>query len=116
GRILVWAATAWRGPCGSCESSVDERRVTVMSIRTVAFACVVLSLVTMSPRPVTAQTRGGVSGTDPMVGPVVTGEPFSAEAVTTVTQTLSDGSRIEQRTSAKFYRDGGGRVRREQSI
>jgi hypothetical protein len=56
------------------------------------------------------------SGTDPMAGPVVTGAPFSAEAITTVTQTLGDGTRIEQRTTAKFYRDGAGRVRREQSI
>jgi hypothetical protein len=99
----------------------------MMFVRTVAFACVVLSLLTMNSRPAAAQTRGGArgtpaggtfepSGTDPMVGPVVTGAPFSAEAITTVTQTLSDGTRIEQRTTAKFYRDGAGRVRREQSI
>ena len=54
--------------------------------------------------------------TDPMAGPVVTGAPFSADAITTVTQTLGDGTRIEQRTTAKFYRDGTGRVRREQTI
>ena len=54
--------------------------------------------------------------TDPLAGPEVTNAPFSADAVTTITQTLGDGTRIEQRTEAKFYRDGAGRVRREQTI
>ena len=53
---------------------------------------------------------------DPFAGPVVTNAPFSAEAVTTVTQVLADGTRIEQKTTAKFYRDSAGRVRREQTI
>src|SRR6185503_2838200 len=53
---------------------------------------------------------------DPLAGPVVSGAPFSADATTTVTQTLSDGTRIEQKSTTKFYRDGTGRVRREQTI
>jgi hypothetical protein len=55
-------------------------------------------------------------GTDPMTGPVVTGSPFSADATTTVVQTLGDGTRLEQRATAKFYRDGTGRVRRELTV
>ena len=55
-------------------------------------------------------------GADPMAGPLVTGAPFSADATTTVTQTLGDGTRIEQRANAKFYRDGAGRVRRDLTI
>jgi hypothetical protein len=51
-----------------------------------------------------------------MTGPLVTGAPFSAESATVVTQTLGDGTRIEQRLTAKFYRDTAGRVRREQTI
>jgi hypothetical protein len=51
-----------------------------------------------------------------MTGPLVTGAPFSADASTLVTQTLGDGTRIEQRVTAKFYRDSAGRVRREQTI
>lgn len=54
--------------------------------------------------------------TDPMAGPVVTGAPFSADAATTVVQTLGDGTRIEQKSIAKYYRDGTGRVRREQTV
>jgi hypothetical protein len=42
--------------------------------------------------------------------------PFSADAVTTVTQTLGDGTKIEQRTTARWYRDSSGRVRREQTV
>jgi hypothetical protein len=53
---------------------------------------------------------------DPFQGPVVTGAPFSADATTTVTQVLSDGTRIEENTTARFYRDGAGRLRREQSV
>jgi len=44
----------------------------------------------------------------------VTGAPYSAEAITEVTQTLADGNRIQRRTTAKVARDGQGRVRREQ--
>ena len=71
------------------------------------------------------QARGGRTGgpaapaglgTDPMTGPIVTGSPFSADATTTVVQTLGDGTRIEQRATAKFYRDGTGRVRREMTV
>src|SRR5688572_17504189 len=53
---------------------------------------------------------------DPLSGPLVTNAPFSADAETTVTQVLSDGTRIEERTTSRFYRDSMGRVRREQSI
>jgi hypothetical protein len=56
------------------------------------------------------------AATDVLTGPVVTDAPFSADATTTVTQTLGDGTRIEQSTTAKFFRDRIGRVRREQAI
>jgi hypothetical protein len=42
--------------------------------------------------------------------------PYSADATTTMTQVLADGTRIEQSTSARFYRDSAGRTRREQTI
>jgi hypothetical protein len=51
-----------------------------------------------------------------MTGPLVTNAPYSADAVTTVTQILGDGTRIEQRVTARFYRDSAGRVRREQTV
>ena len=94
--------------------------------RTAACVCVAASFVTGSP--VSAQRGGLRSGgpppavtfsavtTDPMTGPLVTGAPFSADSSTSVTQTLGDGTRIEQRTTAKFARDTAGRVRREQTI
>ena len=53
---------------------------------------------------------------DPLTGPVVTNAPYAGDSVTTVTQTLGDGTRIEQRTEARFYRDSAGRIRREQTI
>ena len=52
---------------------------------------------------------------DPLsVGGVVEGAPYTAEAVTEVTQSLADGNRIEQRSTAAIARDSQGRTRREQ--
>ena len=61
-------------------------------------------------------TRSPGFTSDVLAGPVVADAPFSADATTTVTQILGDGTRIEQTTNARFYRDRAGRVRREQTI
>ena len=49
-------------------------------------------------------------------GDVVKNSPYSAEAVTTMTQTLADGNRIHRETTAVLYRDSEGRTRREQTL
>lgn len=49
-------------------------------------------------------------------GDVVKNAPYSAEAVTTMTQTLGDGNRIHRETTAVLYRDSEGRTRREQTL
>ena len=49
-------------------------------------------------------------------GKLVKGAPYSGQAVTESIQTLSDGNRIINRTTAAVYRDGEGRTRREQSL
>ncbi len=43
----------------------------------------------------------------------VTGAPYAGEAVTESIQMLADGNRIVRRTTARIYRDGAGRTRRE---
>jgi hypothetical protein len=61
--------------------------------------------------------RAGINviALDPLsVGGVVEGAPYTAEAVTEITQTLADGNRIEQRSTAAIARDSQGRTRREQ--
>src|SRR5579863_9747419 len=60
------------------------------------------------------QTVGFVSG-QLASGPTVKGAPYSAEAVNETVQTLADGNRIIQRTSAMQYRDSDGRERREET-
>jgi hypothetical protein len=100
------------------------------TVRVIAWVCVVTSVVS-GARNASAQGRrtGGPATTttgqfipferrnsDPLAGPVVTGAPFSADATTSVVQTLGDGTRIEQKSMAKYYRDGTGRVRREQTV
>jgi hypothetical protein len=49
-------------------------------------------------------------------GQVVKGAPFSADAVTDMVQTLADGNRIVNKSTATIARDSLGRTRREQSI
>ena len=49
-------------------------------------------------------------------GKVVKGAPYSAQAVTESVQTLSDGNRIVNKSTAAIYRDSEGRTRREQTI
>ena len=62
------------------------------------------------------QVGFGVIAVDPIdMGNAVFDAPFTADAVTEVTQVLADGNRIEQRTSASIARNGEGRTRREQS-
>jgi hypothetical protein len=50
------------------------------------------------------------------VVPPLKGAPFAAEATTEVVQTLVDGNRIVQRTTAALYRDSRGRTRQEVSL
>src|SRR5262245_9299215 len=49
-------------------------------------------------------------------GKVVKGAPYSGQAVTEITQTLGDGNRIVNRSTASVYRDKDGRTRREPTI
>lgn len=56
----------------------------------------------------------GVGFRVPIEAKIVKGAPFSADIVTESIQTLADGNRIVQRSNTRFYRDGEGRVRREE--
>jgi hypothetical protein len=47
---------------------------------------------------------------------LVKGAPYSAQAVTEMTQILSDGNRIVNTSSSAVYRDSQGRTRREQTL
>ena len=51
-----------------------------------------------------------------MPGRVVKNAPYAADIVTESTQTLADGNRIRQSTTARVYRDSEGRTRSEQSV
>jgi hypothetical protein len=50
----------------------------------------------------------------PLEGKVVQGAPYSAEVITEHIQVLADGNRIVRRTTGRVYRDGQGRIRREE--
>lgn len=49
-------------------------------------------------------------------GNPIKGAPYSADAVTEMTQTLPDGSHIVNRSASTLFRDSEGRERREESI
>jgi hypothetical protein len=49
-------------------------------------------------------------------GQLVKGAPYSAQAVTESTQTLSDGNRIVNKQTTSIYRDNEGRTRREMTL
>ena len=49
-------------------------------------------------------------------GQVVTGAPYTAQAVTQFTQVLADGNHIQKTTSASVARDSQGRTRSERSL
>ena len=51
-----------------------------------------------------------------MANKVVTGAPYSAQAVTQFTQTLANGDHIQRTTSASIARDSQGRTRMERSF
>ena len=51
-----------------------------------------------------------------MAGKVVTGAPYTAQAVTQFTQTLADGNHIQKSTTASVARDSSGRTRTERSV
>lgn len=65
--------------------------------------------------PVTAGAQQEGMGNPLTSGPVIDA-PFSADATTTIQQTLGDGTRIDRRATAHYYRDRAGRVRVEQMI
>jgi hypothetical protein len=44
----------------------------------------------------------------------VKGAPYSAEIITEMNQTLADGNRILRKSTGRVYRDGEGRIRREE--
>jgi hypothetical protein len=89
-----------------------ERRVSLAITLTFAIAAVAGA----QPRPALDPPTLDLMKIEAALGPVVRGAPYSGEGITTTTQTLADGTRIERTVRARFYRDGEGRTRREQTI
>src|SRR5437870_3167473 len=93
------------------------------TIRLIATMLTVVTLYAQQPSaPVMGQVRIATTGqfgfvSDMLVGGnPVKGAPYSAQAVTETTQTLADGTRIVQKSTAMIYRDSLGRERREQTL
>jgi hypothetical protein len=74
-----------------------------------------LGFATLAVLVTSAQTAEYVARTR-QLGPVVAGMPYQVDAVTTVAQTLGDGTQISRRMAARAFRDSAGRVRQEQTV
>jgi len=66
--------------------------------------------------PLAGGTFGFVASEMSFGGKPVKGAPYAAEAVTESTQMLSDGNRIQHKSTSSLYRDSEGRTRREQTL
>jgi hypothetical protein len=72
--------------------------------------CLCLSAATLTGFP-----RDDACG-GPLSGPPIVDSAFSADATTTVQQTLENGTQVERRATARYYRDRAGHVRVEQVL
>ena len=72
---------------------------------------VALGATALGQVPLPQESIGG-----PLTGRPVFGAPFSADATTTVHATLGDGTRLDQSTTDRYYRDSAGRVRVEKPM
>jgi hypothetical protein len=79
-------------------------------MRTRIGVCLRLSLSALISVVAFAQSDAVDNG-GPLSGPPPLNAPFSADAITTVMQRLKDGTRIERKMTAHYYRDAAGRVR-----
>ena len=94
--------------------NVTMRNASTLTV--IVFAAAV-SAVAAHAQDVRINTAGGVKTfvtTMPVETTALKGAPYAAEVVTDSTQALADGNRIVQRSSGRVYRDGQGRVRREE--
>ena len=103
---------------------MSQLRLAVV-IGAVLASAAIAQIVTQFPgTQVRVEANGAIGGSDfafvkaefNTEGRVVTGSPYSAQAVTEFTQTLADGNRISRTNSAFIARDSSGRTRREQSM
>src|SRR5688572_14136394 len=86
-------------------------------IRVCVAVCCAASLAVIPLRAGQGEPNGNTDAIgSPLALPAVFNAAFSADAVTTVKQTLRDGTRIDQTATARYYRDSGGRVRVEQVV
>ncbi|MGH9238104.1 MAG: hypothetical protein ACRD3G_08700 [Vicinamibacterales bacterium] len=80
-----------------------------------ALAAVCCAFVTASLSSAQSGTAGAL--TQPAITAMtVRDAPYSADAITTVTQILGDGTRVQRSVTAKVYRDSAGRTRREETV
>jgi hypothetical protein len=90
-----------------------------MRIHSLAVMMIALPAIAQSPQDaiVAAQRKAAKTDQNPYSTPAaIKYAPYSADAITETTQVLSDGNRIQQRTTQKLYRDAEGRERREESV
>jgi hypothetical protein len=92
-----------------------------LRVLAISFALTVLALSAVAQNPpLPGRGRGPgarfLGGEPGMPVRLVKNAPFTGDLITETTQTLTDGNRIHQTTTAHMVRDSEGRTRREQSL
>jgi hypothetical protein len=105
----AYAQTQGAGNVNGCQENsncADQHPMTMAAIPAVPFGAAQVGIVS---------TGGTVFGIQEQVE-IVKGQPYQAQAVTEVKQTLADGSHIVQTTTATVARDSDGRTVRIQKL
>jgi len=102
---------------------MKRNKFRMATIWAAGICCLCLAAVLLPNATAQNPTAGGRFGRERFfgaellsAGKVVTGAPYSAQAVTEHIQVLADGNTIHTTTSANIYRDSQGRTRREQEL
>jgi len=97
---------------------MDRGKAVIVVTLIAVFGVVGTAVYAQLPPPVAARgPRGMTPGMDvQFMTKVVKGAPFSAQGVTEIHQTLSDGNQINRTATSSLYRDSEGRTRREETL
>src|SRR6185437_1187900 len=115
----------WQKRFGSSMCPIVLRGESTMKSAIILFSLFAPAVFAQNPPGPPPIPRGAIAVASPTFGFIsgrliggaaITGQPYSAEAVTETTQTLADGTHISNQSSSMIYRDSEGRERRENTI
>lgn len=113
----TWTSRTWMSGMLTSATLTSRTRMSSARVRPTAIVMAIVTAIGLAAAssPASAQTVDFLRG-EAAVSSIVRDAPYSGDGETRVSMTLHDGTRIERRVTARFYRDSDGRVRREQTV